>query len=157
MSFAACAPIFRSSNGPRDSWIPLPNGGYRFSDQDLEIFFLPTDRQHFLWRFTNKTLISLEIDQDRLALRKTNDTRHFSLWGQPKDGDEAPTPIHIEPGGFVSLDFPVQYNSPFYPFEVNAEGEVWLEFKANWRRSSVGYRIFFPASLARQGSGRGEP
>ncbi len=144
LACASCTSLLHFPGHLEDRWTPLPNGGYRFSNQDLELEFRPDPKGVFHWRFKNKTRVMLTIDHQRLALRKSDDPRPFTIWGKPRREGMQIAPIIVRPEAFVSFSYPVLLRGPWFPFKPSAENAPWLEFQAQWGRQRFDYKLVFP-------------
>ncbi|CAM2064570.1 hypothetical protein SCOR_04315 [Sulfidibacter corallicola] len=86
----------------------------------LEVF--PRDAR-LAWRFENKSRQELRIFHEHLSLNMANDSENYTLWGAPRRPHYRIPPILLERGKFVSLTYPIKYNSPLWPFKP--EGQRW--------------------------------
>jgi len=140
LALASCAPERRPSVFALQT---QPDARYIFNDRDLEIVFRARADRHFEWRIKNLHIVPLSIAFQDIALRLEGDATRYTLWGQDKESAPAQPPILLEPGKFITLSYPVRFNSPLYPFD-KVDAPVRLELRAVWNKRDRDYSIDFP-------------
>lgn len=120
------------SSGVRDaSFEQAVDGTYSYEDYRLRIEFFPQPKS-FSWRFTNHTSQTLKISHDESFLSLSGTTKQFTLWGGTRESRRDMPPIVVKPGGFVAVQYPVLYSSPFMPWRVRKAEPMCLFLSANW-------------------------
>ena len=142
--FCSSSCALRTSQRDNMFWERVSSDHYRYTDNHLSLE-LKLLGQKFQWRIKNNSLIPLEIAEGRIFLRRAGDPLLYALWGAPHRDDVPQGPVLIPPDGYVSMSYPIQYNSTFYPFEVEADGAIWVEFTAQWKFQTAKYHLRFPA------------
>ena len=129
------------------TWQPVASNHFRYEDRDMVLEFKATPDRQFHWRIKNKSQVPLKVAHRTFFLKRGSDPQPYSLWGQPKEMTDIPD-IEILPGRFLELTYPVQYNSPLFPF--NTDQAITLHLQVNWGFETETYQIVFPIEEKKQ-------
>ena len=127
------------TNAGQDQW--------EYEDGEIKIQFSHSD-QHFQWRIKNKRLLNLTINQQDIALNLEGDPTAYTLWGKPRATEPNINPLKLAPNAYLTLRYPLQYNTPFMPYPV--EKKLAVSFKAQWEDRAFAYKLQIPKKPSRK-------
>ena len=122
---------------------------YGWQDNRLQLEFSHAVPRQFEWYLKNLSGQKLTIDQQSIALTFGEEATAYTLWGKPRSQSINWPVIELEPGKFIRLTYPVQYNSPLYPFP--RDKEVRLAFTADFGGLAQEYHLKFEAEEKEEG------
>ena len=124
-------------------WTRTSPGTFTYKDRWIRLDFTPREGAFFDWAFYNLTDRPMEIPGETLILFRGEDPTPYTPWGKALGKGPKPGSIFIKPKGFVKFSYPVQANSPFFPFRTDPRPRLWMQVRiGNHGRS---YVLYFPA------------
>ena len=140
--FVSCTPFIRYHDVTVE-FAQQPDGTWQYIDEDLIIRLHIEPGPKFSWYFKNQSLLALKLDQQYTALYLENDPTPYTLWGKPRNEQPQFPVFDIVPGDFIEVGYPVQVNSPLFPF--NRKQALMVDMVIAWNGKPTSYRLIIPA------------